>query len=201
MTPPPPRLIRLHLRSRQAGAATLLLGITALALGASHPWTATNGVFAQTLLLLLATAAASVTAASTRTPFGETEHTASAPLSLIRLAHLAVLLPAAAALLTLALATGTFAVSTAALLRNFAGLAGIALLTAALLGPHLCWTLPIAYVVICGNTLDAQITSLWTWPNLPTTDHPATVIAITLLAAGTTAVALTGPRDHVTDRS
>jgi hypothetical protein len=201
MTPPARRLIRLHLRSRQSGPTALILTGIALALRAGHPFIAGTGIFAQVLLLLLATAAASVITASTRTPFGETERTASAPLPTLRLTHLSALLAVAAALFTVALATGTYAAGTIAVLRDLAGLAGIALLTARLLGPHLSWTLPIAYVVICGNTLDAQITSLWTWPNLPSTEHTASLIAIALLATGVTAVTLAGPRDRATDRS
>lgn len=165
MMTPPARLIRLHLRSRQAAAT------------------------------------ASVTAASTRTPFSEGARTASASLPLLRLTHMTALLTAAAALFATALTTGTHTIGASTMLRNLAGNRRLALLTAVLLGPHLCWTLPVAYVVVCGNTLDAKSSSLWTLPNLPASDHTTILIAAALLVAGLVAVTLVGPQSHNADRS
>lgn len=88
MMTPPARLIRLHLRSRQAAAT------------------------------------ASVTAASTRTPFSEGARTASASLPLLRLTHMTALLTAAAALFATALTTGTHTIGASTMLRNLAGIGG-----------------------------------------------------------------------------
>ncbi len=199
MTPLPLRLIRLHLDSRQTRRALALLAATAALLRASQPWTRGAGLFAQLLLLLITVAAAAVIATSTHSPFGESEHAASSPLSVLRLTHLLTLSATATATFALAVTTATYGIGATAMLRNLAGLAGIALLAAALLGAHLAWTLPLGYVLVCGGELDQQVTSVWTWPTLPANNPSATLISLALLAAGLAAVTLTGARDHHTD--
>lgn len=198
---PPPRLIRLHLHSRRTGRALILLAATAAVLRALQPVTKDTGLFTQVTLMLITAAAAAIIAASTRTPFGEPEHTASSPLPLLRLTHLLTLTATATVALALAAGAASYGITTTALLRNLAGLTGIALLTAALLGAHLAWTTPLGYVMYCGGQLDVQVTNLWTWPTQPASNHTATLIALTLLTAGITAVTLTGARDHRTDPS
>jgi len=197
MTTLPPRLVRLHLDSRRIRWALSLLAAIAVVLRASHPWTKEAGLFPE--LLLLTAAAAAVIAAGTHSPSGEAEHTASSPLPALRLTHLLILSAAASAVFALAAITATYGQGTAAILRNLAGLAGIALLTAALLGANLSWTLPLGYVMVCGAELDQHVTSIWTWPILPASDHTATAISLALLAVGLAAVTLTGARDHHTD--
>jgi hypothetical protein len=49
------------------------------------------------------------------------------------------------------------------LLRNVAGLVGIGLLSAPLLGEH-AWVGPIAYAVVAEYALTANWTSPWIWP-------------------------------------
>lgn len=201
MTLPPRRLIRLHLNSRQTPRALILLAAIAVILRASHPVTKDTNLHAQVTLMLVTVAAAAVIAASTRTPFGEPEHTASSSLPTLRLAHLTILTATTTATLAIAACTATYGMSAPAIMRNAAGLTGMALLTAALLGAHLAWTAPLGYVMYCGAQLDQQVSNLWTWPTQPTSDHTATGVAAALLVAGITAVTLTGARDHRTDPS
>jgi hypothetical protein len=199
MTPPPPRLVRLHLDSRQTGQALTLLVAVGFILRASQYWTRESGLFPQLTLLLITVAAAAVIATGTRNPFGEPEHTASSPLAALRLAHLLTLTATAVGAFTLAGLSASYGIGAAALLRNLAGLTGIALLTAVLLGAHLAWTAPLGYVMFCGAELDAQVTNVWTWPTLPATDHTATIVSLTLLTAGLAAVTVTGARDRHSD--
>ncbi|MCW2879621.1 MAG: hypothetical protein JWQ95_3721 [Sphaerisporangium sp.] len=201
MTSPSLRLIGLHLRSRATGRSVLLLAGTATALRLCLPWTEGTGtgaqrMFSEMVLLLVGVAGAAIVATGIRSPFGEAER-AGRPLPRLRLLHVAVLAVAAG---TLLLAGGLApSTDTIALLRDLGGLTGIALLTACLLGSHLSWITPLAYVVVCGGALDFDQTSLWTWPVLPAGDRTALVVAGVLLAAGTVATTVTGPRDHITD--
>lgn len=201
MTLPPRQLIALHLRSRQVDRAALALAGIALALRASRHWTTGAGLFPQLLLLLLAAAAASAIAASTRNPIGETEHTASTPLPVLRLSQLLLLTSTAVSAIALAGLTTTYAISGSALLRNLAGFSGLALLAAAVLGAHLAWAVPLGYVVYCGGELDLHHSNLWIWPTLSASDHAAGLIALALLTAGLVTVSLAGARDRRTERS
>jgi hypothetical protein len=191
------QLVRLHLDSRQTRTALLLITVAAALFPATRSWNQGTGMFAQLVVLLITVAAAAVTAASTRNPFGEAERTASSPLPTLRLAHLLTLATTATATFTLAAAT--LGLDTGLVLRNLAGLTGIALLTAVLLGAHLAWTVPLGYVVYCGGALDLNQVSRWTWPVLPASDHGTILIALALLAAGVAALAAAGPRDRQTD--
>jgi hypothetical protein len=198
MTLPPLRLIGLHLRTRQVARASLALAGTALALRAGHHWTNGPGLFPQLVLLLLTAAAATTIATSTQNPFGETEHTASSRLPILRLTHLTTLAGVAAVATALAGLTASYAISYGALMRNLAGLTGLALLTAALIGAHLAWATPLGYVVFCGGELDLHASTLWAWPTRPAGDSAAALIALTLLVAGLLTVSLAGSRDRRT---
>jgi hypothetical protein len=197
MTPPPARLVRLHLDSRQTRRTVPLLIATAAVLRCSQPITKDAGLFPEVCLLLITVAAAAIIAAATHNPFGEPELTASSPLPALRLTHLGILTAAATAALAIAASTAAYDASTGTILRNLIGLTGIALLTAAVIGPHLAWTIPLGYVMYCGGQLDVQTSNLWTWPTQPASNQTATAIAAGLLIAGVTAVAFTGTRrDH-----
>jgi hypothetical protein len=191
------QLVRLHLDSRQTRTALLLIAVVAALFPATRTWNRGTGMFAQLVVLLITVAAASVTVASTRNPFGEAERTSSSPLPTLRVAHLLTLVTAATATFTVAAAT--LGLDTGLVLRNLAGLTGIALLTAVLLGAHLAWTVPLGYVVYCGGALDLNEVSRWSWPVQPASNQAATLIALALLVAGAAALAAAGPRDRHTD--
>lgn len=200
MTLPSLRLIRLHLDSRQIRRTLVALSAIAVILRAAQPVARDASLFAQVTLMLVAVAAAAVVAGSTRTPFGEPEHAASSSLAVLRLAHLAAVTGTATVTLAVAAYGARYGVSAAVILRNAVGLTGMALLTAALLGAHLAWTAPLAYVMYCGGQLDVCVSNLWTWPTQPATVQSAAIAAV-LLGAGVTAVSVTGARDHRTDPS
>ena len=196
MTPPPARLPALYLISRQTRTVLILLAVTAAVLRASQPVTKDSGVFPELTLMVLTLAGAAIIAAATRNPFGEAERTASSPLPALRLAHLVIVTAFAAATVAAAGWTASYATSAPVLVRNLAGLTGIALLTAVVLGAHLAWTVPLGYVMYCGAELDAQTYRLWTWPTLPAGNHAASALAIGLLAAGIAAATITGARSR-----
>jgi hypothetical protein len=196
MTLPPGRLVALYLGSRQTRTVLILLAATAAVLRASQPVTKGSGVFPELTLMLLTLAGAAVIAAATRNPFGEAEHTASSPLTTLRLTHLLIATGAATAATAAAAWTASYATSAPVLVRNLAGLTGIALLTAAVLGAHLAWTVPLGYVMYCGDELDAQAYRLWTWPILPAGNHAAAALAVGLLAAGITVATIAGARSR-----
>ena len=193
----PARLAWLYLRARLAGlAAAGLVGVAAatwflLGLSDDRP-------LIKLILIVLPLAPAAVIGASLRSPFGETEVTASRPLPPLRLGHLAGLLAVAA----LALA----AANTAApgedfgwlLVRNGAGYAGLALVGGRLVGAAASWVVPVAYgmfVVVAplARALDRE--SPWLWPLHPPVERPATLIALALLLAGLAIAVVFGPRN------
>lgn len=190
---PTTRLLHLHLDSRRTRLAVALLVATALALRACANWTHGSSTLSRLLPILVACAAAGVIAAGTRSPFGDPER-AGRPLPALRLLHVLALL---------AVATGALAAATddsATMIRNLAGLTGLALLTAAVTGAPLAWTAPLGYVLVCAGEIDLHQDPLWAWPILPVDNRFATLLAATTLIAGLTTTALRGPRDTPAER-
>lgn len=91
--------------------------------------------------------------------------------------------------------TGRPLATTALLARDVAGLAGLAALTAVVLGSGLAWTLPAGWALAAatgpGKT---QASVLGTWPVQPLGTTSATVTALALAVAGTVAYAVRGCR-------
>ncbi|WP_103341134.1 hypothetical protein [Amycolatopsis sp. CA-126428] len=187
------RLLHLHLDSRRTRLAVALLIATALALRACAKWTHGTSTLSQLLPILIACAAAAVIAAGTRSLFGDPER-ASRPLPTLRLLHVLTLL---------AIATGALAAASddpATMVRNLAGLTGLALLTATFTGAPLAWTAPLGYVLICAAEIDLHQDPPWAWPILPADNRAATLLAATTLIAGLTITTLRGPRDTPSER-
>ena len=159
MNPLPLRLLGLHALSRRTPLALTLVLATAAALWLLVPLTVGTSPFAGTLPLVLVTSTAGVIAASAQSPFGDPER-ATWPERWLRLIHLLALVAVTAALLALARAGH----DPLAVIRNLAGFAGLALLTATVITPGLAWITPLAYTVYCSGPLDIHRTSLWSWP-------------------------------------
>ncbi|BBC31433.1 hypothetical protein SGFS_027270 [Streptomyces graminofaciens] len=113
-----------------------------------------------------------------------------------RAAH-ALLIGAVVASVFLAVQTpGEALATTAFLVRDSAGLAGLVALGAAVCGTPYAWTPPIAWLSLAlfappPTGLPAQVA---TWPLLPPGTPTGTWTALLLAAAGTTAYAVAGPR-------
>ena len=190
-----PRLLALFLRSRLGGPALAELAAIA-ALGAllfAGWYDGTTGGF---LLATTPLAPAIVLGYVTRSPFGETEGTASRSLSRLRLAQLVLLLGCAGLAL---LAVGWAAASgeaTGVLLRNGAGMAGLAFLGARLFGSGLAWAAPLAYLgLAAAAVVDEPMPGgwwLWVLPDAPMVR--ALAVALPLFLAGLALVGAFGPR-------
>jgi hypothetical protein len=184
------RLLRLHATSRQLPYALAYLVGTAAVLRVVEPWTHGASELSRLLPLLLTVAAAGIVATSSGSPFGEVERT-GCRLPLLRLIHLGTLLIIAAAVLVAARPTDA-----AVLVRNLAGLTGLALATASVLGGPLGWTAPLAYTVLCGGAIDLRDETVWTWPTLPAPDPTAAVLAVVVFGGGLAAAVVNGGRDQ-----
>ena len=113
-----------------------------------------------------------------------------------RAAHVLLAGAVVAAVLSATGATGGAMADTAFVVRDSAGLMGLAALGAALAGAQYAWTLPFAWLSFAlfappPTNLPMQMA---TWMLLPSGTTAATWTALTLTTAGTTAYALTGPR-------
>lgn len=189
------RLTRLHLASRRVPASLLALAVVAAALRFVLHWTPASGPHAVMFPLTAAAAAATVVSVTTRSPIGEPERATGRWLPLLRLgAVLATAGPAYGAL-ALAAVGGHLAIGSLALLRDLAGLTGIGLLTAAVLGAGLSWTGPLAYLVIGIYAVQQSWTTPWLWPARPAPDRGAAICVILVFAAGVAAVTLRGALD------
>jgi hypothetical protein len=189
------RLGVLFLRSRQTTPIALALTGVAVVAGLTLD-ASSNHDLIRLLRMVVPLAAAVVIGVATGSPFGEAERTASHPLPPIRLGHLLLLAAAAAILLTLANLVpdgGGLRI----ILRNTAGFGGLGLLGARFFGAGTSWIPPLAYAgaVFADFLVKPDRDASWRWPLQPTSDSTATAIAVTLLIAGVTAIALQGSRD------
>jgi hypothetical protein len=187
---PPFRLARLHLASRRALPALVAVGAFALVLRLTAHWLHAPGAWTHTVPLITVLGAATVTGVTTWNPFGEVERTAGRHLPGLRLGTVLLAVVAAAVVFGAAAASSTVPGGYATLLRQLAGLTGIALLTAALLGARQSWTVPLAYTLVCARGFDLGWTSLWVWPTRTGHDAAATAVAAGLLATGLGVTAL-----------
>ena len=98
-----------------------------------------TGVPARQLPLLIEAAAAAAIGVVSRSPFGEPERATGRWLPFLRLGTAAALTAAALAALAAGSAAAHLDYGYLGLLRDLAGMTGIALLTAAVIGGGLCW--------------------------------------------------------------
>ena len=141
------RLAHLHWASRRSWFALGALAACGMALGAALHWHwDTYG--ALQLPLLFETGAAAIIAVAITSPFGEPERATGRWLPFLRLGLAMALSAAAVATLVAGAATAHLAGGTLDLLRNTAGLIGIALLFAAWLGGGLAWLAPAGFMVV-----------------------------------------------------
>jgi hypothetical protein len=185
----PPSLARRYLASRRVPAALLLLAGCAAVLRTvlAAGWASGDGLAARQVPLLVEGAAAVVVAAAAGSPFGEVERTAAARLRRLRLGTPLGLLLAAAALLATGTAGTHLPGGLLVLPRDLAGLTGVALLSAAALGPALGWAGPVAYLVLAEYGLGMAWTAPWLWAGRAAGDAGGTVCAWLALAAGAAA--------------
>jgi hypothetical protein len=147
--------------------------------------------------LLLEAGTASVIAVTTYSPFGEPERATGRWLPWLRLGISVALTGAAIGMLAAGAAAARLPDGTLAIVRNVAGITGIGLLSAAIIGGALAWIAPMAYTVVAEFALLEGWTTPWTWPGRPPHDRGAAICAAVVFAAGVAVVTARGGRDWV----
>ena len=196
------RLACLYLISRRAPAAlALLAGLGALLWSALRwRWTIAGGPAAQLVIpLTIETGAAAVVAVTAYGPFGEPERATGRWLPYLRLGAIVVLTAAAVGLLAAGAAGEGLPGGFLALMRNVAGITGIGLLSAAVLGGAFAWTGPMAYLVLTETALAGNATTPWLWPARPPHDLGGALCAATVFAAGALLISVRGSHESVRD--
>ena len=194
-----PRLVRLHLASRRVPAALAAVAACAVVLRVALHWHwDTYG--ALQLPLVFEAGAAAVIAVATASPLGEPERATGRWLPYLRLGAALALTAAAAGALAAAGTGAHLAGGTLDVLRNVAGLTGIGLLCAAVLGGGLAWAGPLGYMVIGLYALYTDwhgpaLTTPWIWPARPPHDLGAVLCAGLVFAAGMAVITVRGARD------
>jgi hypothetical protein len=198
------RLTRLHLASRRVPAALAAVAACAVALRIALHWQ-WDAYGALQLPLVFETGCAAAIAITTTSLFGEPERATGRWLPFLRLGTALALTAAAAGALAAAGTGAHLAGGTLDVLRNMAGLTGIGLLCAAVLGGALAWAGPTAYLMIAVYALYTQwhgpaLTTPWIWPARPPHDVGATICAGLVFAAGMVLITLRGARDPLSER-
>ena len=192
------RLVRLHAASRRVPAALIMLAACAVGLrGALYGHWDSYG--ALQLPLIFEAACAAIIAVTAGSPFGEPERATGRWLPFLRLG-VAVTLTVLAAGALAAAGTGLpLAGGFPDIVRNLAGLTGIGLLCAAVLGAPLAWTGPLAYLVagLYGLYTDwhpPALSTPWIWPARAPHDLGGALCAAVVFAAGLAAFTVRGAR-------
>jgi len=192
------RLVRLHAASRRVPAALVMLAACAVGLrGALYGHWDSYG--ALQLPLIFEAACAAIIAVTAGSPFGEPERATGRWLPFLRLGVAVTLTVLAAGALAAAGAGRPLAGGFPDILRNLAGLVGIGLLCAAVLGAPLAWTGPLTYLVLglYGLYTDwhpPTLSTPWIWPARPPHDVGGALCAAAVFAAGLAAITVRGPR-------
>jgi hypothetical protein len=190
------RLLLLHLISRRIPAAVAVLAACGalLRVGLQWHWINGTGPAAQELPVMIEGAAAAAIAVVTASPFGEPERATGRWLPYLRLADALGLTLAAIGVLAAGAVAAGLPGGTVAMVRNIAGLAGLALLSAAVLGGLLAWIGPMAYAIVAEFAIIDAWTTPWMWPARPPHDWGAALCAALTFAAGLTVTTLRGAR-------
>ena len=192
------RLTRMYLVSRRVPMGlALLAGLGTLLWSSLHwHWNIAGGPAARLFIpLTIQAGAAAVITVTTFGPFGETERAAGRWLPWLRLGTAVALTAIAFGALAAGAAAGGMQGGTLALLRNLGGMAGIGLLSAAVLGGAFGWTGPMAFLVISEGALAHRSATPWVWPTRPPHDRGGAICACLVIAAGLVLITVRGPRE------
>jgi hypothetical protein len=155
-------------------------------------WVPHSGPLTQQVPVLLAAGAASIIVATTHGPFGEAERATGRWLPYLRLGTTLALTGIAVGLLAAGAAAAHLPGGTLDVLRNVFSIAGIGLLSAAVLGGGLSWIGPMSYLVLCENALLNGWTTPWMWPARPPHDAGAALCAALAFITGTAIITAGG---------
>ena len=177
-------------------AGISLLGWLGATLLLTLPYGQAQEILLAPVLLFVPLAAACVLGTSAGSPFGDLDLTAARSLSSLRFLQLSGLLVCGSLALSLIAVGWELPHAELQLTRNLAGLSGLALLAAHLLGAGLSWTLPLVYVSLvqfAGRNAKGDLAS-WAWPMQPATDGGSWVAALGLIVCGLALACLSGTR-------
>jgi hypothetical protein len=194
---PTARLLLLHLVSRRIPAAVVALAAcgVVLRIGLHWHWISGTGPDAEELPVVVEGAAAAVIAIATASPFGEPERATGRWLPYLRLADALVLTLAAVGVLAAGAAAAGLPGGTLAIARNVAGLAGLSLLSSAVIGGMLAWIGPMVFALVADYAILEAWTTPWIWPARPPHDRGAALCAALSFALGLATATLHGARD------
>ena len=193
------RLVWLHAASRRVPAAAMAIAACAIGLRIALAWSWDSYGALQLPLVFEAGCAAAI-AITTASPLGEPERVAGRWLPYLRLATTLTLTVAAAVALAAAGTGAHLAGGALDVLRNVAGMTGLGLLCAAVLGGGLAWVGPVGYLVAGAYGLYTQwhgpaLTTPWLWPARPPHDPGAAICAGVVFAIGLAVITVRGARD------
>jgi hypothetical protein len=197
------RLVRLHVASRRFPVALALLAACAAGLrGALYGHWDSYG--ALQLPLVFETGCAAVITVMVGSPFGEPERATGRWLPFLRLGSTAALTGLAVGALAAAGAGAHLSGGFADVLRNVAGLTGIGLLCAFVLGAALAWIGPTAYLLVGVYALYTDwhpptLSTPWIWPARPPHDVGGALCAAVMFAAGLLVITIRGARESPGD--
>jgi hypothetical protein len=196
------RLAWLHAVSRRVPAALGLLAALGVLLWVAlhYHWNIAGGPAARMFIpLTIEAAAAAVIAVGMYGPFGEPERATGRWLPWLRLTAAVALTAAAFGALAAGATGGNLPGGSVALLRNIAGITGLGLLAAVVLGGMLAWAGPLAYLLVAEVALPGNPATPWVWPARPPHDLGGALCAAGVFAAGILLVMVRGPRESGRD--
>lgn len=152
------------------------------------------------LPLVCEVAAAAIITITSASPLGEPERVAGKWLPWLRLGAAVVMTATACGAFAVGALGGHLAGGTLDVLRNTAGLVGIGLLCAVVIGGGLSWIGPTAYLLAGVYALYTQwhpprLTTPWLWPARPPHDLGAAICASVVFACGLAAYTVRGAHD------
>jgi len=157
-------------------------------------WIPSSGPLTQQLPVLLEAGTASVIAVTTYSPFGEPERATGRWLPYLRLATAVALTGIAVGLLSAGAAAAHLPGGSLEVVRNVAGIAGIGLLSACLIGGEFSWIGPMTYLVLSEYAILNAWRNPWIWPTRPPQDLGSSLCAIVAFVAGAAFITAIGAR-------
>jgi hypothetical protein len=195
------RLVRLYVASRRVPVAlAALLGCSLVLRGALEwHWVPSSGPLTQQLPVLLEAGTASVIALTTYSPFGEPERATGRWLPFLRLGTAVALTAIAVGLLSAGAAAAHLPGGNLDLLRNVAGITGIGLISAAVIGGGLSWIAPMAFLALSEYAMLNAWRTPWLWPTRSSQDAGAALCAALVFVAGDAIIAVRGARQRAAE--
>ena len=195
------RLVRLYVASRRVPVALGALVGCSLVLRAALEWhwIPSSGPLTQQLPVLLEAGTASVIAVTTYSPFGEPERATGRWLPYLRFGTAGALTGIAVGLLSAGAAAAHLPGGTLDVVRNVAGITGIGLISAAVIGGGLSWIGPMAYLVLSEDAILNAWRTPWVWPTRPSQDAGAALCAALVFVAGVAIITARGARQRAAE--